>query len=737
MAPKSQQQWIRDLSGEFNESSVGPVFSEEAAFVLHSGLMEVRFERDRFGFFVFPKAPNGTTQEEFWLHTQMTGFEEYLCQTYRPEDGILETCSFRYEVPFTNASVWSASQTGPKQVEYAVPRLGKHENGTYTISAYLVEDEQEQRPLQCPGGATRNLATTPNSLKISFIVSNYTPVSIPESHLDNPLDNEFVELRWGTRMTISHPIRYNPLLGPAVVFSDPERPFHIGFRISPIIEQFYVNFIQANFSVVEPPSVSRYLRPAEEWGFETIDTAYAEESFTDRSFFFTIYAPGGRDVIYDPDLSILLSSPPEDGDTDEDGDGYTDETGSGASPQRNDDDDDDEALVMGLSVSLSLLCFLVVVASVAAFLYYAEHRKRVFSKMKVSNRQSLLVAATAAETSTIHQVEARDLNVGFNLSSIVPVSKEEAAFVLHSERMEVRFEGERFGFFIFPKAENGTTQEQYWFHFQLTGFLEDFCGGFRPDGVLNQCETRDFCLCCSPTPRFGPWRKRPRTRASGGASRNITVDPQSLKISFLVKNYTSIALSPAQLANASASEFFQLTLGTRVTLSHDIKYIPLLGPAELFIDTDRPYHLGMRIRPVIDKFYVQFIQCNFSVVDPPSVSRYVRAEEEWGFEETDFSYDYNSYTNRSFFLEIDIPGGRQVLYDPDISILLSTANEDGAVDEATEDGDGYTDEEGQGKSDGDDDDDGKATYLGIVHFRKSTKLSEMSGSRRQTVNFGN
>ncbi|KAL6048982.1 hypothetical protein QOT17_020737 [Balamuthia mandrillaris] len=383
VAPKPQQQWRRTLNPEFNESSVVPVSAEEASFVLHSGLMEVRFERDRFGFFVFPKAPNGTTQEEFWLHTQMTGFAEYLCKTYRPEDGILETCSFRYEVLFTNASVWGTSQTGPRQVEYAVPRIGKHENGTYTINIYLVEDELDLRPLQCPGGAIRTLATTPNSLKISLIVSNYTPVSIPESHLDNPLDNEFVELRWGTRMTISHPIRYNPLLGPAVVFADPERPFHIGFRISPIMDQFYVNFIQANFSVVEPPSVSRYLRPAEEWGFETIDSAYVEESFTDRSFFFTIYVPGGRDVIYDPDLSILLSSP-EDGDTDEEGDGHT-----GNSQQRNDDDDDEEALVMGLSVSLSLLCLLVVAASVAALLYYGERRKRVFSKMKVSNRQSV------------------------------------------------------------------------------------------------------------------------------------------------------------------------------------------------------------------------------------------------------------------------------------------------------------------------------------------------------------
>ncbi|KAL6048981.1 hypothetical protein QOT17_020736 [Balamuthia mandrillaris] len=305
----------------------------------------------------------------------------------------------------------------------------------------------------------------------------------------------------------------------------------------------------------------------------------------------------------------------------------------------------------------------------------------------------LLVAATAAET--FIQADARDLNVGFNLSSIIPVGQEEAAFVLHSERMEVRFEGERFGFFMFPKAENGTTQEQYWFHFQLTGFLEDFCGGFRPDGVLNQCETRDFVLFSNTSVwsvaqtganevefkarglgrdgegefvlsayLTGDVVERRQFRASGGATRNITVDPHSLKISFLVTKYTSIALSPAQLANSSSTEFFQLTAGTRVTLSHDIRYHPVLGPAELFIDTERPYHLGMRIHPVIDKFYVQFIQCNFSVVEPPSVSRYVRAEEEWGFEETDPSYDYNSYTNRSFFFEIDIPGGRQVLYDP-------------------------------------------------------------------------
>ncbi|KAL6073694.1 hypothetical protein QOT17_004691 [Balamuthia mandrillaris] len=361
----------RNLNVDFNLSSIVPVSVEEAAVVLHSDIMEVRFEPTRFGLFMFPKHPNGTTREEFWIHLQMTGFEEYLCSKMLA-NGWLEECSpSNYSVPFDDRSEWSValSEHTPNQVDLSARDLGRDGEGVFVISTFLTGETEEEREFQSLGGAIRRVKVTPNSLKISFTVSNYTPISIPVSQMENPLEDQLLRFTWGTRITLSHPIEYTPL-GPAEIVLQTGTPYHAEFRIHPIIRDFYVQFIQTNFSVNEPASTSRFLWPKEQWGFEPAETAYDYESFSNRSFYFDINFPGGRNVLYDPDVAILL-------------------TGNNKDQERSGEDEDNQDLIMGLTISLSLLTLLVVVTVCIAFYVYLKRKRRLEAAKSVSQRQSV------------------------------------------------------------------------------------------------------------------------------------------------------------------------------------------------------------------------------------------------------------------------------------------------------------------------------------------------------------
>ncbi|KAL6075914.1 hypothetical protein QOT17_003222 [Balamuthia mandrillaris] len=192
---------------------------------------------------------------------------------------------------------------------------------------------------------------------------------------------------------------------------------------------------------------------------------------------------------------------------------------------------------------------------------------------------------------------------------------------------------------------------------------------------------------------------------NGIETRVIQFSKGGLKFSVNITNYSPFMFNITE----EPDRYFGMTTMNRFYLSrpaHNTTELGIfnLGPASKFSQYQIPLVIRTKEEPFMS---VTFIQTMFSVQDPPSSSRELLPESEWGFEVPD-AVQRDLYVVDGEIMGQDIEfifgGARSVYYDPDLSILFG---EEAGVDDG-EDGaeDGVVDEtSSQGHKEGDGADD--------------------------------
>ncbi|KAL6075915.1 hypothetical protein QOT17_003222 [Balamuthia mandrillaris] len=195
------------------------------------------------------------------------------------------------------------------------------------------------------------------------------------------------------------------------------------------------------------------------------------------------------------------------------------------------------------------------------------------------------------------------------------------------------------------------------------------------------------------------------TNSNGIETRVIQFSKGGLKFSVNITNYSPFMFNITE----EPDRYFGMTTMNRFYLSrpaHNTTELGIfnLGPASKFSQYQIPLVIRTKEEPFMS---VTFIQTMFSVQDPPSSSRELLPESEWGFEVPD-AVQRDLYVVDGEIMGQDIEfifgGARSVYYDPDLSILFG---EEAGVDDG-EDGaeDGVVDEtSSQGHKEGDGADD--------------------------------
>ncbi|KAL6052380.1 hypothetical protein QOT17_018620 [Balamuthia mandrillaris] len=347
--------------------------------------------------------------EDYWIYFHVYRFVEWRCHAVRtvenpnnfaPTIGRVDDCRSDeqfYELYFNELLVDAARLQLVDNVTalYNVHGIGNTESNI-TLS-FEVMNNGQQRNFTNAANTTRAVDIPSHSLKISFEFRNYqTQVLSQQEVEDGSVYSGFV---FDTHLELSHTVL------PFVYTTDPVYaiPMHplfasftqykVGTVIKVVDDLFRVQLSQCVFSLNNPPTASKEVFSASEWGFEAMDTAITDYNVTNAepyasSFGVSILMNGGIDVLYDPDLSILLTpSDGEDGGSEPVADG-TD--GHGEEGKGGGDDDDlstnEKAIIISLTVIVPVVVLLAVVVGIVI-------RLRI---SKRANKSRLTLAKVAA-----------------------------------------------------------------------------------------------------------------------------------------------------------------------------------------------------------------------------------------------------------------------------------------------------------------------------------------------------
>ncbi|KAL6049938.1 hypothetical protein QOT17_020139 [Balamuthia mandrillaris] len=359
--------------------------SADDSFIRYDGEhFQVRFGRDNSTeLYVFPRdRSTGEIVEDYWFFFQVYEFRERRCSSVRQQEdnprnfistiGTLENCTDEnfYELDLEQLSVEKAQlqQLNDRMAAYTVNGFGNPHSKL--IIAYEVVEDSEQRLFTNSANTTRTVDINANSLKISFDIQNYTSQVINEHELSN--GNAYSSFYFHTRFELSHTIL--PFLYPSTsVSSSPLHPWveqitedRIATLIKVVDAPFQVQLSQCTFSLNEPPTASKTVLNSSDWGFEQMDTIIFDYDESNpepyaTTFGLVIKMVGGKDILYDPDISILL--------TNED-DGTEDET-------NNDDiSSEEKAIVISVTVVIPIVIIVAIVGGITLRILRAKRRKQ-------------------------------------------------------------------------------------------------------------------------------------------------------------------------------------------------------------------------------------------------------------------------------------------------------------------------------------------------------------------------
>ncbi|KAL6076422.1 hypothetical protein QOT17_002962 [Balamuthia mandrillaris] len=319
---------------------------------------------------------------------------------------------------------------------------------------------------------------------------------------------------------------------------------------------------------------------------------------------------------------------------------------------------------------------------------------------------------------------------GAYIAGITPVSIEGSAVVFEGRYLQARLPKEwpRPGIFLFPRDENGEVIESMWVLLQPLGLLEVKCNRvvqqenttgtiYDQRGTLEECDlnsqfqfnfskaelTRELVSRNEVRSRFrglgsSPHSElivsfanigEPETRTftnENGVSRNITVRGNTIKFSIELVNFESEVLPSFN----ETDQYSQLRMQVQLTLSHNLEPYIVNG-------TGRPnwpssdsnltaqlgeYQFATSFYAKDRLFQIDFVKTSFSLNNPPTASKKVLPEAEWGFEAVAAGYsqwDTGSLepTQNTIFLEFMLVGSTNVTYDPDVSVLVNPDGEEG------------------------------------------------------------
>ncbi|KAL6071234.1 hypothetical protein QOT17_005817 [Balamuthia mandrillaris] len=334
---------------------------------------------------LYPKDPKtGAVIREEFFGMDVLGFQEkVLCACCRET-----TLGFSV----VNCNDFAEEGLGPLvDLRNVTWTIEEHEPGrhiTWTTSnfsgeavlKYTFEDLFEERLVNISNGnTTRTIGFNKGRMKFTITFDNYSPLMFNVT--EEP--DRYFGLTIMKRFFLSRPVTYSPLLGVFGLDGTPSEyqiPLAIQTADEPVLK---ASFAQTMFSVQDPPSASQVLLPKAEWGFENLDAVQRDLYYVNGEIHgqnIELVFAGARYVFYDPDISILLGSPEEDGadgDADTAEDGAIDAASSSSGPNRNDEDEDvDVALPIALSVTGAAIVILLAVAGALFVRYHRNRRER-------------------------------------------------------------------------------------------------------------------------------------------------------------------------------------------------------------------------------------------------------------------------------------------------------------------------------------------------------------------------
>ncbi|KAL6052378.1 hypothetical protein QOT17_018618 [Balamuthia mandrillaris] len=589
------------------------VSEDEAFIVLNADTFQLRFVgQNSTAVYALPRdLSTGEIVEEYWTLFTIYNFAEKRCYEIRTENnfasfvstiGVLDNCSEveRYDIPLAGLPIERAwlEQVDEQSVAFHVLNFGDS-NAKLTIS-YEVIREAEQRSFTNDANTTRTIDILPNSVKISYDVMNYTSqVLSPQQVADG---DSYYAFYFYTRFDLSHTIA--PFVYPFVTptYSSPLHPLFseitetkVAANIMVVDDLFRVKVAQGTFSLNSPATASKQVFNSSEWGFETIDNiifGYNQSNPEpyDNFFGLEIKMVGARDLVYDPDISVLLTPPGED--EEEDGteeDGTDDASGTNEREEEDGLSAEEKAIIISVTVVVPTAILILVIAAVVFRLRVAKRKRRNTQMLdKVTSVQQLshwtLFDLHSFYYTTAQQTRRHATTEGYGLGACrllglvavrTPVSAEDS-FIRYDGSVRQREDNPRNFISTIGTLENCTDENFYELDLEQLSVetaqlqqLNDRMVAYTVNGfgnphskliisyeVVEDSEQRLFTNAASTT-------------------RTVDINANSLKISFDIQNYTSQVINEHELSNENAYSSFNFH--TRFELSHTI--LPFLYPS--------------------------------------------------------------------------------------------------------------------------------------------------------------
>ncbi|KAL6056316.1 hypothetical protein QOT17_016233 [Balamuthia mandrillaris] len=158
--------------------------------------------------------------------------------------------------------------------------------------------------------------------------------------------------------------------------------------------------------------------------------------------------------------------------------------------------------------------------------------------------------------------------------------------------------------------------------------------------------------------------------SNGKTNRTLLLTADSLRYSVHISNYKPTTFNITE----EPERYFALFLYNRYYLNRPVLPGPLFG---MFSPNGAPgeYQIGLKMQsrdqPIL---HLEFVQTTFLLSDPPSASRELEEEDEWGFEIVDPIPGEDVFVNGELVgkdIVVMHAGGETIFYDPDFSIFFS------------------------------------------------------------------
>ncbi|KAL6043083.1 Transmembrane protein [Balamuthia mandrillaris] len=354
-----------------------PVNESDALAVFDLPKQQARLVKDRgAAYFVLPKDPaTGQVVESVWGYVELQDFREYKCNN--PDDapfsnlsssikarrGCDETDFFRFDT--MDPSHFEVEHLGEDAVRVNWTGLGVP-GATMSMTIEGIQFA-ETRQMTNKFNISKQINVRESTVKTTLEIKNYTSqVLKPEDQVFNGTHGYFTSFEIRLEMEVSTfivPVQYfmrsDPYLLPVWPNITASTPDQILFEIKTIDPSFRVELYQAAFSVNDPPA----LTSGENSGFEAVSADMYGWNLLDPTpnrtkFWLDWNLLGGTDVLYDPDVSILLT-----------GDGGDEDQSSGESK-------DDDAVIIAVAVVVPVVVVGVVVIAAVSTLWMKLRSRR-------------------------------------------------------------------------------------------------------------------------------------------------------------------------------------------------------------------------------------------------------------------------------------------------------------------------------------------------------------------------